>query len=415
MTHVASEYAPPSKQQAMASQISSISQALAGNLDTVQIPKPAALGDFTGGTGAGNRKSSLASAKGGSPGDLPTPPNSISPTLPVTFRTNTGQDPSGSPPPIDSDIDLQDASEHSTDKSEEEVDSADTAHITPQYLAKHHIAGYVLEKGPIAVRHVMNHLANNVAGYSKIPAPKARRITVAALESKTGGGLNGDVEFEKVGWGRWDARQKGQPSREARAMYSIREDKPSPAPSSISRSLPSKALLIPGGNRDRRRSKSRRLSYGSWAGETHLATGMRGGQHDDDFGDTMSIDGDEDAPRYSYRPQMARRSPQPEMSSDTEEEDWSTFGAGSYNDTLATSGPGRPSRFLSGSGPGGGSRSRGWSPYPNSMPNHNPLTFSKRYDKPDLSKNDISDVKDMKDMNSQERDAINALMTMGSM
>src|SRR5256885_6159971 len=40
----------------------------------------------------------------------------------------------------------------------------------------------------------------------------------AALEGKgnsgEGAGRDGDVQFEKVGWGRWDARIKGQPPRD---------------------------------------------------------------------------------------------------------------------------------------------------------------------------------------------------------
>src|SRR5256885_5159508 len=40
----------------------------------------------------------------------------------------------------------------------------------------------------------------------------------AALEGKgsggEGAGRDGDVQFEKVGWGRWDARIRGQPPRD---------------------------------------------------------------------------------------------------------------------------------------------------------------------------------------------------------
>lgn len=391
----------------MATNISSISQALAGKIEAVNTPKPTALGNIYFDKKAGNGDQAGATSKSGSPGDLLTPPNSISPTLPEAFRNKFGVP--GSPPSVDSDIDLQDATDQFNDKSEEEGDSADTAHITPHYLAKNHIANYILAKGPIAVRHVMNHLGETVPGYNKIPAPKARRITVAALESKAGGGPNGDVEFEKVGWGRWDAKQKGQPSREARAMYSIREDNNSPPRNGTLGQHPSKALQIPGGPRDRRRSKSRRLSYGSWAGESHLSPSLRGGQQDDDFGDVMSIDGDEEGSRQMYRPTGTRKSPNPELSSDTEEEDWSTLGAGSYRETLATSGPGRSSRITSGS-VAGRSRSRGWSPYPNSVPTvHHHLNNYKRHNKPDLSQVDF------KGMDLQEREAVAALLNMGSM
>lgn len=408
MPHRTIEYASSClHEQAMATHISSISQALAGNIEAVNIPKPTALDNIYYDKKVGNGDQAGPTSKSANAGDLLTPPNSISPTLPEAFRNKFGAP--GSPPSVDSDIDLQDATDQFNDKSEEEGDNADTGHITPQYLAKNHIASYILAKGPIAVRHVMNYLGETVPGYNKIPAPKARRITVAALESKAGGGPNGDVEFEKVGWGRWDAKQKGQPSREARAMYSIREDKTSPPPHGATGQYPAEALQIPGGSRDRRRSKSRRLSYGSWAGDSHLALSMRGEQQDEDFGDVMSIDGDEEGLRQTYRPTQPQKFPNPELSSDTEEEDWSTLGAGSYREVLATSGPGRLSRVTSGSVTGR-SRSRGWSPYPSSVPTpRHHLNNYKRQNKPDLSQLDF------KGMDLQEQEAVTALLKMGSM
>ncbi|KAG7105583.1 hypothetical protein HYQ44_015041 [Verticillium longisporum] len=40
-------------------------------------------------------------------------------------------------------------------------------------------------------------------------------LVVGALEGRggEGGGPDGEVEFEKVGWGRWDARRRGHPAR----------------------------------------------------------------------------------------------------------------------------------------------------------------------------------------------------------
>jgi len=94
--------------------------------------------------------------------------------------------------------------------------------ITPALLAKHHLPGILLQHGPLAIRHITAHLIASVPGFSSIPPAKQRRIVVGALEGRGGcsgtmgevGGVNGDVIFEKVGWGRWDARRKGDPPRE---------------------------------------------------------------------------------------------------------------------------------------------------------------------------------------------------------
>ena len=94
-----------------------------------------------------------------------------------------------------------------------------TGAITPTLLATHHLPRILLENGPLAIRHVMGYLTTSVPGFSRIPPAKARRLVVGALEGRGSSGreledVDGDVVFEKVGWGRWDARRRGQPSRE---------------------------------------------------------------------------------------------------------------------------------------------------------------------------------------------------------
>lgn len=145
---------------------------------------------------------------------LPTPPHSLSPTLPATKRR----------PSDDSDIDLQDApaQQQANALSAEALDSLgdlDSAGaITPVLLAKHHLPEILLNHGPLAIRHIMGHLTTSVPGFSRIASAKARRLVVSALEGRgsgsDGAGVNGDVVFDKVGWGRWDARLKGQPPRD---------------------------------------------------------------------------------------------------------------------------------------------------------------------------------------------------------
>lgn len=186
----------------MASQhVSALGMALNGKSAFVNIPKSrdnvAARDTLT---------DVPANAKHG--GDmLPTPPHSLSPNLPAT---------------ADRDVDLEDAPAQQTALNAEALDSLgdlDSAGaITPSLLAKHHLPDILLSHGPLAIRHIMGYLTTSVPGFSRITPAKARRLVVAALEGRGGGadgaGVSGDVVFDKVGWGRWDARLRGQPPRD---------------------------------------------------------------------------------------------------------------------------------------------------------------------------------------------------------
>jgi hypothetical protein len=158
---------------------------------------------------------------------LPTPPNSISPGLPAHGLGAQLQKArmEAKLEPIDSDLDLHDngtAAGHRDAAGSPPDDS--TGAITPVMLAKYHLPEILLSHGPLAIRHVMGCLATSVPGFAGIPPAKARRLVVKALEGRghgsEGGGLDGDVEFEKVGWGRWAARRQGLAARERSARLS---------------------------------------------------------------------------------------------------------------------------------------------------------------------------------------------------
>lgn len=154
---------------------------------------------------------------------LPTPPNSISPALPPHgLKAQLQQAPKLDP--IDSDLDLQEGAD-SDGAGPSAFESAGA--ITPCLLAKFHLPGILLGHGPLAIRHIMGYLTTSVPGFAGIPPPKARRVVVAALEGRgsgpggpQGGGVDGDVEFEKVGWGRWDAKRRGQPAQGVASRHS---------------------------------------------------------------------------------------------------------------------------------------------------------------------------------------------------
>jgi hypothetical protein len=276
------------------------------------------------------------------PDMLLTPPNSLSPTLsphkhrPGVPATRTPQPPSQ----FDSDIDLQDAVEHAaaqdqpTALSRAALSGLEAAGaITPTMLAKHHLPEILLLHGPMAIRHVLNHLAQSVPGFSRIPPAKARRLVVAALESRGGGGMNGEVEFEKVGWGRWDARGKGQPSRDGRPSNSVPIGRHglssgmSP-PASIPESY---AVSSVGGLQIPHAGRYKRDIYsGSWAGESILSSrdedmvDMNMAEHE---ADKMSLDGS-DPDSASDTSDMAEDMPGLEEDLDdvTDHEDWSAIG-----------------------------------------------------------------------------------------
>ncbi|TGZ79124.1 hypothetical protein EX30DRAFT_117243 [Ascodesmis nigricans] len=93
--------------------------------------------------------------------------------------------------------------------------------ITPTLLAKHHLPGILLDHGPMAIRYITAHLIQTLPGFSAIPPARQRRLVVGALEGRGVDNSNSEVIFEKVGWGRWDARRKGDPPRERQqATYS---------------------------------------------------------------------------------------------------------------------------------------------------------------------------------------------------
>jgi hypothetical protein len=149
---------------------------------------------------------------------LPTPPNSISPALPPHGLRSQIQ--KARLEAISSDLDLQDDPDDEAGRVASLGSPPDDAAgaITSTMLAKFHLPDILLNHGPLAIRHIMGYLTTSVPGFAGVPPAKARRLVVGALEGRgtgsEGGGMDGDVYFEKVGWGRWDARRRGQPSRD---------------------------------------------------------------------------------------------------------------------------------------------------------------------------------------------------------
>ena len=323
---------------------SAIGNAFSGKTASVDIPTPRD-GAFPHG------RDSFAAVAARSPtttkgqhGMLPSPPNSISPHLPPHHQPSKHQlhvpaSPHSAPRHIDSDIDLQDEVDHAntqdqpqhTPLSAQALDSLSdldiAGAITPGMLAKHHLPEILLAHGPLAIRHVMGHLTTTVPGFSRITSAKARRLVVAALEGRgnggEGGGIDGHVQFEKVGWGRWDARIKGQPPRDRQPHH---VSPPASVPPSDSRG----GLKIPG--QESRHSAPDQLGT-SLAAESavfsHSELDMADQEDVTMFeheADKMSLDGNDDDYASSESPEPILDESLGEGDA-TDEEDWQSIGA----------------------------------------------------------------------------------------
>ncbi|KAL1297104.1 hypothetical protein AAFC00_004686 [Neodothiora populina] len=359
------------------------------------------------------------------PGML-TPPNSVSPNLPAQVARVS----LASPPPmhIDGDLDLQDAVDHAAAQDQPPVPLSKGAlsglessqSITAAMLAKHHLPAIILGHGPVAIRHVMACLTQTVPGFTRIPPAKARRLVVAALESRGGGGVDGDIAFEKIGWGRWDAHRKGD-TPDYNAPY--RDGKLSPPESDVGSYSTSHHET--GFSFSSVRNDPGQESWaGSWAPRSAF------GEHLDD----MSMAGHE-ADKMSLDGSSLSVSEDDSMTSDsagdeTEEEDWAAIGPDTLRKaSLSTAAstsvrrnynlisiPGsrfdarRPSAYPS-PNLGGALRSppQSWAaPHYARRPPGAPIS-------PTLGPQMSNNIPTRTDQTSQEREAIEALLRMGSM
>ncbi|KAL9603254.1 MAG: hypothetical protein Q9219_001275 [cf. Caloplaca sp. 3 TL-2023] len=409
-----------------ASNRSSIALALAGKTDSVEIPKPRETIYWNG-------KESFAAVAAKSNtttkphGGLPTPPNSISPSLPP--HGYKGRIVAGLPTPpavatLDSDLDLQDAVDHANaqDKPQGAVsmtraqaglaDLDVAGAITPGMLAKHHLPNILLEHGPLAIRHVIAFLTTSVPGFSGIPPAKARRLVVGALESRGEDDPSGepsmDVMFEKVGWGRWDARRAGQRPRDRRSEHN------------------GNGLQIPGSGS--RQDYGRRTSV-----RNRMSPASNGFSHDSEMdydnpdvdmleheADKMSLDG---ASSPSDPPNDLPMPPD-DLGDVTDEEDWASIGAAAlrqasfpltggsriFNNSLY---PPRPDPKSRGRGAG---RSR--SVLARSVPITSYTTHLQQDARPGARRRHHQQLEDLPagpqgDIDSNDREAVEALLRLG--
>jgi hypothetical protein len=251
-------------------------------------------------------------------GGLPTPPNSLSPTLPP----HKGRAFSA----VESDLELHDAEDEPQQLSKAALSGIqDAEQITPNLLAKHYLPDILLKNGPLAIRFVLAELTQNVPGFGRIPPAKARRLCVAALEARSGGGLEGETVFEKIGWGRWSARHRDDPPHAEASSSSGDHSSPPPNLSSA-----------PYGTRTATGTKIK--SNSRYIHSPLLSPNEDMDVVPEEEADKMSLDGEElSKPVRKYITVIEP----PEDDEMTDEEDWASIGpealrAGSYEPSNAS-------------------------------------------------------------------------------
>lgn len=257
---------------------------------------------------------------------LPTPPSSLSPTLPAHKQ---GPIPAmgrlATPDDESMEIDLQDAVEHAAAQdqpsalSKEALAGLDaTRQITALMLARNYLPDIIAGHGAMPIREMMAHLAQSVPGFSGLQPAKARRLVVAALEHRAGGGLQGEVKFEKVGWGRWSvagsaAQAQGVPIGASRSSHG------QTPPSRVNGSGNSLPIL---NMRDTRDVYAGSWNAGSWS--PHRA------EDDEEMADNMSLDGSEGSTESDSASDMDL---QADLNDDTDEEDWAALGPQAFRES----------------------------------------------------------------------------------
>lgn len=70
--------------------------------------------------------------------------------------------------------------------------------VTPSKLS-----ALLLERGPLAIRHITQTLGTEIPSFKDLSSSKQRRLIMSAMES---GDRDSCVVFEKIGWGQWSAK-----------------------------------------------------------------------------------------------------------------------------------------------------------------------------------------------------------------
>ncbi|KKA31183.1 hypothetical protein TD95_004477 [Thielaviopsis punctulata] len=263
---------------------------------------------------------------------LPSPPSSISPGLqPHGLKAQLLQHQlqqqlsqqhlhQGRYESVDSDLDLH---EDCSRSSGSPIDP--TSAISPAMLSQNYLPEILLNHGPLAIRHIMGYLTTSVPGFAAVPPTRARRLIVTALEYHGEAGANDTIIFEKVGWGRWSARRRGQPPA---------SDRLPPAPNEHEGSM-SMGIPIAGSSHYRRPKNNSSSTGGDSIIFSHDDRDISMMDHE---ADKMSLDGSGSASCSEAPDDDDEMDDEDDV---TDDEDWAAVGAAalraeSYSNSFAT-------------------------------------------------------------------------------
>jgi len=218
-------------------------------------------------------------------------------------------------------IDLQDAVEHAAAQdqpsalSKEALAGLDaTRQITALMLARNYLPDIIVGHGAMPIREMMAHLTQSVPGFSGLQPAKARRLVVAALEHRAGGGLHGEVRFEKVGWGRWSVAGSGAQAQ-GLPIAASRSGNGQTPPARADGSRSSLPMLRVRNTRD--------VYSGSWNAGSWSPHRGADDDEEEEMADNMSLDGSEGSTESDSASDMEL---QADLNDDTDEEDWAALG-----------------------------------------------------------------------------------------
>jgi Putative Sin3 binding protein len=190
------------------------------------------------------------------------------------------------------------------------------APITTDTLAKHYLPEIFKRvngsvTGEIHVKDILKHL-RTLPNFERLDNQTGRRKVTAALENRLGGS-NGDVMYNKVKWGVWEAvPMDGQDVKGSDELAQAQKPKNRPAPISV----PSVKTS------DKSSVESPASAQSSNAVESDF----------DDEADAMSLDGEPEIRVLKQRRRKVRHFVPPTAEDDsevTEDDDWEPLGSGS--------------------------------------------------------------------------------------
>ncbi|CCC69296.1 hypothetical protein NCAS_0C03060 [Naumovozyma castellii] len=102
---------------------------------------------------------------------------------------------------------------------EKKIEPSHVVTEQPGLITSGLLSTLLLEKGPLAIRHITRAINEKVPEFKDLSASKQRRLIMGAMET---GDKDHGVLFEKVGWGQWAAKKVDDMTTFDKELESIR-------------------------------------------------------------------------------------------------------------------------------------------------------------------------------------------------